>query len=66
MHGKNATGDMSKALDVRGEFAALGRKAYLDVLLPREDGFDATVVLRDGSPEELQRAASRKQLYFGW
>ncbi|OQO12099.1 hypothetical protein B0A48_02738 [Cryoendolithus antarcticus] len=55
---------MSKAIDVRADFAALSKKAYLEVLVPKDDTFDAATVLRNGSPEELQRAVARKQLYF--
>jgi hypothetical protein len=54
-----------EADDVKSRFAAFSKKAYLDVLLPKEDDFDAIAVLQDGSPEELQRAPSRRHLFFG-
>jgi len=52
-------------VDIKSQFESFSKQAYLDVLLPKNDDFDATLVLRDGSPEELQRAPSRRHLFFG-
>lgn len=46
-------------------FEAVSKGAYLDVLLPKSSDFDASALIRDGSPEELARAPSRRDLFFG-
>ncbi|KAM0723129.1 hypothetical protein Q7P37_001329 [Cladosporium fusiforme] len=48
----------------RNEFEALSKGAYLEVLLPSTNDFDAVALLRDGKPEEIKRAPSRKHLFF--
>ncbi|KAK0366766.1 hypothetical protein LTR91_021156 [Friedmanniomyces endolithicus] len=45
-------------------FEALSRGAYLDVLLPKSSDFNASALIQDGSPEELARAPSRRNLFF--
>ncbi|KAK1819744.1 hypothetical protein LTR12_005770 [Friedmanniomyces endolithicus] len=45
-------------------FEALSRGAYLDVLLPKSSDFNASALIQDGSPEELARASSRRNLFF--
>jgi hypothetical protein len=54
-----------EAANVKTLFGTFSKKAHLDVLLPKDDGFDAITVLRQGAPEELQRAPSRRHLFFG-
>ena len=50
--------DAHAALTTR--FESLSKGAYLDVLLPRASDFDAVSLIRDGTPEELARAPSRR------
>ncbi|TKA72056.1 hypothetical protein B0A55_06661 [Friedmanniomyces simplex] len=50
--------------DARSRFEALSKGAYLDVLLPKSSDFNASALIRDGSPEELARAPSRRNLFF--
>ncbi|KAK0947268.1 hypothetical protein LTR29_001223 [Friedmanniomyces endolithicus] len=38
--------------------------AYLDVLLPKASDFNASALIQSGSPEELARAPSRRNLFF--
>ncbi|KAK0356186.1 hypothetical protein LTR02_011654 [Friedmanniomyces endolithicus] len=45
-------------------FEALSRGAYLDVMLPKSSDFSASALIQDGSPEELARAPSRRNLFF--
>ncbi|KAK3067266.1 hypothetical protein LTR53_015965 [Teratosphaeriaceae sp. CCFEE 6253] len=52
----------ASALRSRIELISTG--AYLDVLLPKSSDFDASAFIRDGSPEELARAPSRRTLFF--
>lgn len=49
----------------KDEFEALSKGAYLEVLLPSTNGFDAVAALRGGKPEEIKRAPTRKHLFFG-
>lgn len=50
--------------DLKSRFEALS-PAYLEVRLPKAHDFDAAGFLRAGSPEELARAPSRRNLFFG-
>lgn len=49
----------------KADLEALSDGAYLDVLLPSSDDFDAASLLKDGNPEEIRRATTRKHLFFG-
>jgi len=51
--------------DVKSRFETLSRGAYLDVLLPKASDFNASALIQSGSPEELARAPSRRNLFFG-
>lgn len=53
-------------MDVKAEFEAFSKGAYVDVLLPSTGDFDAAALLRNGNPEEVRRAQTRKHLFFGW
>lgn len=50
---------------IRSKFEVLSKGAYLDILLPRSDDIDVSKALQDGSPEELARMPSRRNLFFG-
>ena len=50
---------------IKSHFEAFSKDAVFDILLPRSDELDVSNILRDGSPEELQRAPSRRNLFFG-
>ncbi|KAK4543703.1 hypothetical protein LTR36_005348 [Oleoguttula mirabilis] len=50
--------------DLKSRFEALSKGAYFEVLVPRSSDFDALTVLRDGSPEELAKAPTRRNLFF--
>lgn len=50
---------------IKSKFDALTKEAFFDVLLPRSADFDAAKAIRNGSPEELHRAPTRRNLFFG-
>ena len=56
---------MADGGDVRTRFEVLAKGAYFEVLLPRSSDFDAAALLRSGSPEELAKAPTRRNLFFG-
>ena len=56
---------MEDVLPLTTAFEFLAKGAYLDVLLPKASNFDAATFIKDGSPEELARAPSRRNLFFG-
>lgn len=51
--------------DLRMGFEAFAKDAYLDVLVPQENDFDATALLKDALPESLPRASMRRHLLYG-
>ena len=50
---------------IKSQFDVLSKDAFFDVLLPRSADFDVSRTLRDGSGEDLHRAPSRRNLFFG-
>ena len=56
---------MADSEDLKTRFEVLSKGAYFEVLLPRSSDFDAVALLRDGSPEELAKAPTRRNLFFG-
>ena len=46
-------------------FETLAKGAYLDVLLPKTSHFDAVTLVESGSAEELAKAPTRRNLFFG-
>ena len=50
---------------IKSQFDALSKEAFLDILLPRPADFDAGQILRDAAPEDLHRALTRRNLFFG-
>jgi hypothetical protein len=51
--------------DIKAAFETLSKDAHLDLLLPRSNEFNVSKLLQDGSPEELARIPSRRNLFFG-
>ena len=56
---------MADGANLKTRFELLSKGAYFEVLLPRSSDFDAVALLRDGSPEELAKAPTRRNLFFG-
>lgn len=52
-------------MDIKARFEALSKSAYLDVSLPKTADFDAAALIRNGTPEEIARAPTRRNLFFG-
>ena len=50
---------------IKSQFDALTKEAFFDVLLPKSADFDASKLLRNGTPEDLHRAPARRNLFFG-
>ena len=55
----------SRQDEQRTNFEALAKGAYLDVLLPKSSDFDPASLVDSGSTEELARAPTRRNLFFG-
>lgn len=51
--------------NLKSDFETISKGAYLDVLIPRSADFDAARLLRDGFPEAVARAPTRRNLFFG-
>ena len=56
---------MADGVHIKKRFETLSKGAYFEVLLPRSSDFDAIALLKDGSPEELAKAPTRRNLFFG-
>ncbi|KAK5120590.1 hypothetical protein LTR85_006246 [Meristemomyces frigidus] len=55
---------MEEHEDLKTRFEALSKGAYFEVLVPRSSDFDALGVLSNGSPEDLAKAPTRRNLFF--
>lgn len=51
-------------MDVKAQFESLS-PAHLDVLLLKNHDIDASSLLRNGSPEDISRVPTRRNLFFG-
>jgi len=57
---------MESKQDVRKTaFETLAKGAYLDVLLPKTSDFNAAALIESGSADELAKAPTRRNLFFG-
>ncbi|KAK3725056.1 hypothetical protein LTR37_000566 [Vermiconidia calcicola] len=50
--------------NIKTQFATISKGAHLNVLLPRTPDLDVSGIYRDGSPEDLTRLPSRRNLFF--
>ncbi|KAK3681516.1 hypothetical protein LTR37_020879 [Vermiconidia calcicola] len=49
--------------NIKTQFATISKGAHLNVLLPRTPALDVSGIYRDGSPEDLTRLPSRRNLF---
>lgn len=50
---------------IKSRFEAFSKSAHLELLLPRSDDSGILKILQNGSPEDLSRLPSRRNLFFG-
>ena len=56
---------MVESKGIKQQFEAFARTAHLDVLLPRSNDLTIHKILQEGSPEDVFRVPSRRNLFFG-
>ena len=55
----------TEAAQLKSQFDALSKGAYLDILLPKSPDLDIQKALQEGSIEDVSRIPSRRNLFFG-
>lgn len=53
------------SIDIKERFEAYSKSTFLDVHLPRASGFDPATLIRNGTPEDIVNAPTRRNLFFG-